>query len=136
MIQIILHLWYAMYCIESFVFMHAHSTIDVSNVYCIERAKSGYEFDVGLARTMFMEDRAKFGLSIDIQGSFLPSVNQLAQLACESGEYAVAIRGGRLYGLRLLASPIMAAPRHCHDPKECVVVSGGSQVSIISFQCT
>ena len=83
----------------------------------------------GLARTLFMEQRALFGPTIDLQvGAGLPSAAQLAHMACSSGEFAVAFRNGRAFGLRMVPSA-RAVPRSVAlIGEQSSVVSGGTKV--------
>lgn len=83
----------------------------------------------GLARTLFMEQRALFGPTIDLQaGAGLPSAAQLAHIACSSGEFAVAFRNGRAFGMRMVpsASPVLRSVTF--DGAHSSVVSGGTKV--------
>ena len=83
----------------------------------------------GLARTLFMEDRARCGPAIDlpVPGSSgqLPTAAQLAHLAMRSSEFALAWRANRPFGLRL-APAIAPAPRHAamRAPVAAVVAGG------------
>lgn len=79
-----------------------------------------------------MEQRALFGPTIDLQaGAGLPSAAQLAHMACSSGEFAVAFRNGRAFGLRMVpgASPV---PRSViFDGAHSSMVSGGTKVCLL-----
>ena len=81
----------------------------------------------GLARTLFMEHRSKFSASIDLESAApaLPAATLAAALAC-SGEFGVAARGGRTYGLRLDRGAV-PRPRHA-GPIRGAFVTGGSKV--------
>ena len=84
----------------------------------------------GLARTLFMEDRAAYGTSVDLPltADQLPSAGQLQALTQHGSEYAVALRGGRVLSLRLqpAAEPL---PRRVPAPLEQTgFVSGGAKV--------
>ncbi len=60
-----------------------------------------------------MERRAAYGPSLDLQpGGPAPAAAQLAALVHASGEFCVALRGGRAFGLRLAAAapPAPRAP--------------------------
>ena len=82
----------------------------------------------GLARTLFMEHRSKFSASIDLQSAApaLPAATLAAALAC-SGEFGVAARGGRTYGLRLDQGAV-PHPRLSAGPIRSAFVTGGSKV--------
>ncbi len=83
----------------------------------------------GLARTLFMEQRALFGPTIDLQvGAGLPSTAQLAHMACSSGEFAVAFRNGRAFGLRMVPSATAVPRSVALDAGQSSVVSGGTKV--------
>ena len=83
-----------------------------------------------------MEERASYGPSIDLPGAaprqLLPGAAQLAHLARASGEFALALRGGRAYGLRLAPAPAPAprpaAPRV--HPAHAAIVTGGTKASL------
>ena len=80
-----------------------------------------------MARTLFMEQRAKFGTSVNLQSnSPAPSTASLAAALAAQGEFAVAVRGGRTYGLRLARA---AAPRtRAINNIQSALVTGGSKV--------
>lgn len=82
-----------------------------------------------MARTLFMEQRAKFGTSIDLQSSGpAPSTASLTAALAAQGEFAVAVRGGRTYGLRLARA---AAPRpRVVGTIQSALVTGGSKVRL------
>ncbi len=73
-----------------------------------------------------MERRAAYGPSLDLQpGSPAPSAAQLAVLAA-GGEFCVALRGGRAFGLRLAvaAPPTPRAPAALAGPVAAMVAGG------------
>lgn len=81
----------------------------------------------GMARTVFMEQRSKFGPTIDLQSSGpAPSAASLAAALASSGEFALAFRCGRTYGLRL-AQGAVPRPR-AGDTLKSALVTGGSKV--------
>lgn len=83
----------------------------------------------GLARTLFMEDRALYGTTIDLQsGGCLPSAVQLGHMACSSGEFAVSFRSGRAFGLRMVPSAGMMPRPLPMDGAFTSIVSGGTKV--------
>eukprot|EP00887_Chlorella_sp_A99_P003341 scaffold26.g3341.t1 len=64
----------------------------------------------GIARTLFMEQRAQYSTSIDLPAAGrLPTHAQLAAALTAPGEFAVAFRGGRSYSLRLAPAPLPRA---------------------------
>lgn len=81
-----------------------------------------------MARTVFMEQRSKFCNSIDLQSAAPPpAAASLAAALAAPGEFAVAVRGGRAYSLRLSQG---AAPRHrAAVAVRSALVTGGSKVS-------
>ena len=91
----------------------------------------------GLARTLFMERRAAYSPTLDLQpgARWRPSAAQLAWLAGASAEFCVALRGGRAYGLRL-APAALPTPRPTGGlgGDACAVVAGGTKVRLRSEQ--
>ena len=87
-----------------------------------------------MARTVFMEQRSKFGPSIDLQPAApQPPAASLAAALAAPGEFAVAVRGGRTYSLRLAQG---AAPRQrAAVAVRSALVTGGSKVSKAERQC-
>lgn len=85
----------------------------------------------GLARTLFMEDRAAYGTSVDLPSAAgrLPTVGQLQALTQHGSEYAVALRGGRALSLRLqpAAEPLPRCVPASYQ--QTGFVSGGAKVS-------
>ena len=84
----------------------------------------------GLARTLFMEDRAAFGTAVDLSlRTGLPSLPALVGVLHDSGEFQVAMHGSAAYGLRLVPA---TAPR-ARPPSELrnatSIVSGGTKVT-------
>ena len=84
----------------------------------------------GLARTLFMEDRAVFGTAVDLSHrAGLPSLPALASVLHSSGEYQVAMHGSAAYGLRLVPA---TAPRARPPPElrnATSIISGGTKVT-------
>ena len=82
-----------------------------------------------MARTLFMEQRPKFGPSIDLQSTGpAPSQATLAAMLRSAGEFGVAVRGGRTYSLCLSQG---AAPRaRLAGPIRSAFVTGGSKVGM------
>lgn len=87
----------------------------------------------GLARTLFMERRAAYGPTLDLQpgAPWRPSAAQLAWLTGASGEFCVALRAGRAYGLRL-APAALPAPRAMGrlGSDASAVVAGGTKACL------
>ena len=86
----------------------------------------------GIARTLFMEARSTFGASIDLSSNSNLTSNSagisstaLCHLLNIPGEFAV--RGGRVYSLRLMRGSV---PRHRQVPTvRSAFVAGGTKVS-------
>ena len=85
----------------------------------------------GISRTLFMEERSKYGPSIDLSTAFAAqgalSSAQLIALLDQSGEFAAAVRGGRVYSLRLVKG-LEPRPRYAPAVKS-AFVAGGTKVS-------
>lgn len=89
----------------------------------------------GLARTLFIEDRALFGPTIDLEaGACPPSTAHLAHIARGSGEFAVAFRGGRAFGLRMVPSASPTPRQSFIESPFSSIVSGGTKVLLLR-QC-
>ena len=83
----------------------------------------------GLARTLFMEDRSAYGTSIDLCPSGgLPTTAQLQGLAQVSSEYAVTLRAGRAYSLRLMPAAEPLPRPHVVSSHHTAIVPGGAKV--------
>lgn len=81
----------------------------------------------GLARTLFMEQHRKFAASIDLQAAAAPvPAAALAAVLGSAGEFAVAMRGGRSYSLRLSRGALPRA--RAEGPIRSALVTGGSKV--------
>ena len=83
----------------------------------------------GVSKTQFMEGRAGYSMCLDLHhlGTRLSSL-QLQWLLQDSGEYRCAVRGGQLFGERLVQAP--SAPRKRQlavDPAMACVVAGGTR---------
>lgn len=84
-----------------------------------------------------MENRDKFGPSIDIQHDLLPSARHLLNMACNSGEFAISIRGNRSLAMRMVKCPLTASrPSISLGPSHCAIVCGATQVNILGFHFT
>ena len=81
----------------------------------------------GLHRTLFMEDRPRYAPSLDlpVAKSALPCGTQLARLLAAPGEFALAVRAGRSYSLRLVRAH-KARPRPAGHIAS-ALVTGGSK---------
>lgn len=83
----------------------------------------------GVAKTLFMEERAACGACLDLPpaGPRL-SARQLVWLLRDSGEGCCALRGGQLFAERLVPQPSPARQRRpalqCHPNMACVVTGG------------
>jgi hypothetical protein len=98
----------------------------------------------GLARTLFMEDRARCGPAIDLPAGQLPSIAaqlpsaaarlpsaaQLAHLARDSGEFAVAWRAGRAFGRRLVPAAAPAPRPVAKYAPHAAIVAGGTKARL------
>lgn len=81
----------------------------------------------GLARTLFIEDRSKYGPSVDLQWTEgVPPSVLLAIVAGVHHEYCVAFRGGRSYSLQLMQGAV-ARPRPYVQIRS-ALITGASQV--------
>ena len=92
----------------------------------------------GLARTLFMEDRAAYGTSVDLPTTAdqLPSAGQLQAMTQHGSEYAVVLRGGRMLSLRLQpAAEPLPRPVQASD-EQTGFVSGGAKVETLHFSVT
>lgn len=76
---------------------------------------------------MFMEQRSKFSATIDLQSSGpASSAASLAAALASTGEFAIAVRGGRTYGLRLTQGAVPRA--RMRSTIGSALVTGGSKV--------
>jgi hypothetical protein len=88
--------------------------------YCAARC-------AGIARTLFMEARGKYGPSIDLSGIGRMPAAQLSAILRTPGEYVVAVRGGTAYSLRLALAE--EAPRARAAPViRSALITGGTKV--------
>lgn len=83
----------------------------------------------GLARTVFMEQRARYGTSLDLQlGKGPVSATELAWAAVASGEFSIAVRAGRYFALRMCIRTA-PSPRPLNVPADrTCIVNGGTKV--------
>ena len=84
----------------------------------------------GLARTLHMENRIAYGPSIDLQQDGpLPTTATWSALAQNSGEYVIALRGGRAFGLRLMQQErLLPRVLSAVVPGLTYMVAGGTKV--------
>ena len=82
-----------------------------------------------------MEDRSVYGTSIDLCPSGgLPTAVQLQALAQDSTEYAIALRVGRAYSLRLMPAAEPLPRPHGVSSHHTAFVSGGAKVRKPAYQ--
>jgi len=84
----------------------------------------------GVAKTLFMEERAKYGPSIDLdegnKSNLAVSIGILQAIVALPGEFAAAVRGGRVYSQRLVRG---LGPRARRVPTvKSAFVAGGTKV--------
>ena len=95
----------------------------------VEHGESLGSLALGISKTQFMEGRAGYSLCLDLHhlGTRLSAL-QLQWLLQDSGEYRCAVRGGQLFGERLVQAP--SAPRKRQlavNPGMACVVAGGTK---------
>lgn len=74
-----------------------------------------------------MEERSKFSSCIDLSSTgALPHVSQLAAILQQQGEFAVALRCGRIYSQRLV--PAQEHKDRRMTPIKSAFVAGGTKV--------
>lgn len=114
-----------------------HSVVDPHFTHTVHYPSAAHPnvdgCNAGLARTVFMERRAAYGPTLDLQPDCpAPTAAQLAWLTGASGEFCIALRGGRAFGLRL-APAAMPALRPCEGfgagvNDASAMVAGGTKV--------